>query len=283
MLRRRVSISCLVLVLISAGTACSRAVGSADLDGSPVGTESAMASMPAATPTPTPTLVPTPAITPAPSLGAALDPPPRPSDEECDRMQRLDREAALRMRNSVDLHYPEIGKDETAVEAAIADPASDIDLIGIPLRPAEVAALRKYGIYLDGAAPMGFWFWYGRPEVFSGIWIDPPGSQRYVVSIADGDIDGLRLARCLERDGLDVRYVWASRSWAELLALKERIVQDWEALEAEGIAVVAVGPEVIRNTVYIGVQGLTDEIAVTLRERYGDFIEIAEDAPAQAD
>jgi hypothetical protein len=271
----------LVTLLIVVVAACSRPAGSDVAEASaPVPSTAPMS----VEPTPlVATPEATPAITPSPSLGMALEPPPRPSDEECDRLQRSDREAALRIRDSVDMHYPEIGKGAEAVEAAIADPASDIELIGTPLRPAEVAALRTYGIWLDAAAPMGFWFWYGQPERFSGIWIDPPGSQRHVVSIADGDIETLRLARCLEREGLDVRYVWASRSWAELLALKERIVQDWPALEKEGIKIVGVGPDVIQNTVYVGVQGLTDEIAATLRERYGEYLIVAEDSPGQAD
>lgn len=187
------------------------------------------------------------------------------------------------MRNSVSLYYEGIGKDEMAVEAAIADPASDIELIGIPLRPVEVEVLRTNGLYLDGAAPMAFWLWDGRPALFGGMWIDPPGSRRHVVSIVQGDMQGMRLARCLERPGFDVRYVMALRSWEDIMRLKERISGDWKSLEAEGIAMVAVGLDPIENTVYVGVQGLTDEIAATLRARYGEHIVVAEDAPGQAD
>jgi hypothetical protein len=213
----------------------------------------------------------------------ALQAPPRPSDEECERLQRLDRTAASNIRNSVDLSFPEFGKTEAAIDSAIADPRSNTELIGIALLPDEVEAMRDYGIYIDKATPIAFWSMVGRPDLFGGIWKDPPGSERHVLSIVDGRADTLRLARCLERDGVDVRYVWTRRSWAELTALTDRISHDWDALKADGIDIVSAGPDTLKNTVEVGVQGLTEAMASTLRDRYGDFIRVVEDSPGHAD
>lgn len=76
---------------------------------------------------------------------------------------------------------------------------------------------------------------------------------------------------------------WTKRSWAELTALTDRITHEWDDLEAEGIDVVSTGPDTLKNTVEVGVQGLTDAMASTLRDRYGDFIVIVEDTPGHAD
>ena len=187
------------------------------------------------------------------------------------------------MRQGVDLILSGIGTDLAAVDAAIEDPASDIELIGIPLRPDEVKILTSSGMYLNEEAPIAFWTYDGRPDLFGAHWIDPPGSHRHVVSIVDGDEDTLKLARCLERDGLDIRYVTALRSRAELLALAERVVGDWDALRDEGIEIVSAGQRSSANTVSIGVEGLTDEISATLRERYGQHVIVKEDSLGQLD
>lgn len=220
-----------------------------------------------------PTTVPsTSAATITPALGAALPKVDRPDAETCDRLQRGDLLAARNMRTGVDLSITGLEAAEAAVQAAAADPTADIALLGIPLRAAEVAALRDSGMYLDAAGPLLSWVNAGRTDLFGGAWVDPPGSRRYVVSVVDGVRATLDLARCLERDGLDVRYVMATHSIETLRAVQDRINQDWRALEAEGINIVSTGHRSTTNRLNVEIEGLTDEIAQTMIERYGDAI-----------
>ena len=157
-----------------------------------------------------------------------------------------------------------IGRTEQDVDAAMADADADLDLVGIPLRADEERAIRTSGMYLDGIAPLGFWVFYGRSDLFGSYWIDPPGSDRYVVGVVNGAPSTVELVDCLVQGVFDIRFVYNARSWAELQARKDAIVADWRELEAEGIGLTSVGTDVFVNTVELGVDGLTDAKAATL-------------------
>lgn len=233
---------------------------------------SPMADAPRPASTPPSSAPATPAASVRPELGAPLPEIERPDAATCDRLQRKDLVAARNMRTGVDLSITGVEPTETAVQAAAADGGADIALIGIPLRAGEVVALRASGMYLDAAAPLLFWVNAGRTDLFGGVWIDPPGSDRHVISIVDGERSTLELARCLEREGVDVRYVMATHSIETLRAVQDRINQDWRALEAEGINIVSTGHRSTTNRLSVEIEGLTDEIARTMTERYGDAI-----------
>ena len=264
------------LAVAMALAACSRSAA----DDQPAATGVAVAA--SETPRPVdPTQSPT--ASPPPAIGTPLEAPARPPDETCDELQRNDREAAMRIRTSVDLAMTGVGTVAEDVDAAATDPTADIGLIGIPLLPDEVQILRTGGMYLDERAPLAFWVMSGRDDLFGGYWVDPPLSSRFVVGVVDGDQSSMELVECLRRGDLDVRYVFSERSWRELLDWKDEVVADMNALRAEGVPITSVGPDMLTNTLEVGVDGLTDEMAAVLRERYGAALRLEDEPPAVAD
>jgi hypothetical protein len=167
------------------------------------------------------------------------------------------------------------------VKAAANDTGADIAALGIPLSGAELTALHASGIFIDRTSPLLFWVQTGEPQRFGGIWIDPPGSARYVVGILNTDPTALALARCLDA-GIDVRYVTAARSVADDNALVARISADMGVLQSSGVHIVSIGIGVQASVmiVIVGVTGLTETIRTELVGRYGDSIVVEEQASA---
>jgi hypothetical protein len=189
-----------------------------------------------------------------------------------------DVDAAKRVR--ADLHVEGIPSTDAAVQAAAADPGADVATLGIPLTSNELAALRSSGISMDRRSPIRYWVRVGEPSRFGGIWVDPPGSSGQVVAILNSDPGALALARCLD-DGVGVRYVAATQSVADELALVARIGADGTELRSSGIAIQGVGIGVRASVmvVIVGVTGVTDAIRAKLIARYGDSIVVEEQAP----
>jgi hypothetical protein len=101
-----------------------------------------------------------------------------------------------------------------------------------------------------------------------------------VVAILNSDHGALALARCLD-DGVDVRYVAATRSVADELALDARIGADMSELRSSGIAIqsVGIGVRASVTVVIVGVTGATDAIRARLIARYGASIVVEEQGP----
>ena len=227
--------------------------------------------------------------TPAPSgpaiashrSGEPLSPGVRPTAAECRQHLTADTGAAKLIRS--ELAIDGLPSTDIAILAAAADPGADIATLGIPITVGELEALRASGTFVDRSSPLRFWVQGGASERFGGIWIDPPGSGRFVVGILDTDPSALALARCLDT-GLDVRYVAARSSLADDNALQARISADLSQLKSSGIKVVSVGIGVraAATVVVIGVTGVTDEIRANLVARYGDTIVVEEQSPIVA-
>lgn len=213
-------------------------------------------------------------------LGEALPPVEAPSAASCERMLRVDLGAARAIRSGLSAYYG-LATDDARLTTAASDPSADLTMLGIPLLPDDIAALTGMAI-LDWT-PLVSWASTGRQDLFGGMWIDPPGSQSVVLSIVDGDRAAHELARCLEQPGLQVRYVAAKRSQADLHAIQAAIEADRKTLPAEGIDLVGTAQLTNENIVLVGVQGLTDEIAAELIERYGEGIRVEEDRPSVLD
>ena len=210
-----------------------------------------------------------------------------PDAAACQGRLRSEVLAAERIRGELSAMADAVGAAAVA-KAVAADATATLELVGIPLTPAEDEALRASGWALDAATPLAYWVQLGAPERFGGLWIDPPGTDRYVIAVLGGDPATLALARCLERPGLDVRYVVAVRSMAELEALQEQVNRDWQsgALGAIGIEVTFTGQTVREGqfVVEIGVSGLTEDERRVLQQRYGDGVRVEEGArPVPAD
>jgi hypothetical protein len=221
----------------------------------------------------------TPAPTTAPSPGEPLVAGPSQSAAACRQELTADVAAAKRIRS--DLRVPGIDSSDTAIGAAANDPAADVSMVGIPLTHPELAALHASGLSLGGN-PLSEWVEVGEPARFGGIWIDPPGSDRYVVSILASDPGAMGLAQCLGT-GVDLRFVAADTSGADLKALVDRIGGDLDQLRSNGISIASAGIGVRKSVmvVIVGVTGLTDVIRAKLVAQYGSNIVIEEQAPAQ--
>lgn len=210
--------------------------------------------------------------------GEPINPGVRPTAVQCRQLLTADVDAAKRLRS--ELHVDGIPPTDVAVLAASVDPRADVSTIGIPLAPEELEALKASGIAIDRSTPLALRVQAAEPGRFGGIWIDPPGSGRYVVAILDADPAALALARCLDT-GLDARYVAARWSVADDTALQARISVDFDELKASGIKIVSTGLSVRESVmvVIVGVTGLTDDIRARLVARYGDTIVVEEQGP----
>jgi hypothetical protein len=129
----------------------------------------------------------------------------------------------------------------------------------------------------DPNTPLGFWVSAGAPERFGGIWIDPPGSNRYVIAIVGGDPDTLALARCFE--GPDVRYVWATVSKLDGEALKDRIGADMDAWRGRGVPVNSVDYDETRGVVVVGVTTVNDALVQEFQAKYGPLVRLKVQGP----
>ncbi len=205
---------------------------------------------------------------PPPAHGVPIDPGPRPSADECGRMIRADLAAAKRIR--ADLRLDGVPSDDGAVQAAASDPGADLSTLGIPLQASEVNAIGKSGIGLDEHSSLAILVHAGAPERFGGIWIDPPGTDRYVVAVIGPDVATLARARCVE--GANTHYVTARMSLEAGQAIQDRITADWQALAAQGIKLAMIAYDETKGIVVVGVTGLTEEIRRRLTEKYGDIV-----------
>jgi hypothetical protein len=214
-------------------------------------------------------------VTPAPSqvphaYGEALEAGPKPAPEACQQRLRSEQLAAARIRT--ELRVDGVSAEPVAVKAAAADPTSDLTMLGIPLTAAEMQAIRTSGTAMDPATPLAFWVNAGAPERFGGIWIDPPGSNRYVIAIVGGDPDSLALARCIE--GPDVRYVWATVSKLDGLAVADRIGADMGGWRARGVPVNSVSYDETKGMVVVGITDVTPALVQQFQAQYGPLVRL---------
>ncbi len=216
--------------------------------------------------------------------GDPIDAGPRPSDADCEQRIRSQVVAAARIRAAIFGHpFPdpapvpnELQSDLPTVEAVAKDPKSHIDQsLGIPLTNTEEKVLDDS--HVSGwETPLAMWVGAGAPERFGGFWIAAPETERYVVAIPSGDPDTLALARCLETNGVDVRYVHAVQSLAEGRASQERVSSDRGLLAAIGIDVMSIGYLENEGVLEVGIKDPTDAKEIVLMARYGPFIRVIE-------
>ena len=204
------------------------------------------------------------------------EPGPVPEPAACDALLRADQAVAAAIRT--DLHVPEIPSDQGTIAAVADDPAASTETLGIPLTSNETAALRRNGVAVhDPTAAIANWVNVGAADRFGGLWIDPPGSEHFVVAIVGGDPATLTLARCLER--VDTRYVWANLSIGEGRAKAHRIGSDIQALQAQGLDINGVGYRENEGTVVVGVTTPTSELLTLLLARYGPPLRLEQMGP----
>jgi hypothetical protein len=117
------------------------------------------------------------------------------------------------------------------------------------------------------------------PNTFAGIVRGPDGAVEVYATVLDpGLADLVEEVHVSSGRRVPVRVVAGMKnSLASLESLFDRIRQRAQALHSEGIPLVQFGVHVSANRVHLGVEGLTPEIAESLRREFGsDQVEIAE-------
>jgi len=213
-----------------------------------------------------PTAATLPSSSPAFAHGDQLDVIDRPDGATCDATLRSEKGVAAAIRD--DLHALGIPWDPASVEAAAVDPEASTEVLGIPFTPTEQVVLHRFLGTVDPMDAMKYWVVVGAPDRFGGLWFEAPGSGSIVVGVVDGDPETLALARCLER-GVETRYVWAALSLAEGLANADRIGDDHERLQAEGVDFNGVSYRPDEGTVVVFVDEPTPELEELFLSRYG--------------
>jgi hypothetical protein len=209
--------------------------------------------------------------------GTPLDPGAKPAVDDCAQLLREETAAAKAIR--AEYRIAGVEATDLAVGVAASDPNADLGALGIPITQAELAAVKASGFFIDATTRIANWAHLGATDRFGGVWIDPPGTDQFVVSIVGSNPRTLALARCVEPP--KIRYVHAVRSLAEGLALQERVGNDWEALRAQGIEINGTSYSEIEGILEIGVGALTPEIESLLRQRYGDAVRVVQQGPAE--
>ena len=151
---------------------------------------------------------------------------------------------------------------------------------GVPLDAAEVADLQHR---VEARSLMGDAIGYANSQADSGgLYIDQR-DHGWPVFLFTGDLESHKAAiDALLPDSVHFTVREVSRTWAELLAMKDAIESDLDRLAREGVRVVDLGPDTIANTLDVGV--LADvQHARQVLARYGDGISVALDQPSQLD
>jgi V8-like Glu-specific endopeptidase len=156
-----------------------------------------------------------------------------------------------------------------------------IDPYGVPLSKDEVADLLHRGFIqysLESAVEVA-----RASAFFAGVYLDQVSGGQPVFMFTEKDARAeAELVRALP-NGTEFRVEMAGRTEKDLLGLKDRIDRDLASLLDEGIVVAQVAFKASRNTLLVGVVGLTDQAAESLSERYGPDLVFYEDVIAEDD
>lgn len=217
-----------------------------------------------------------PAVLPAPAHGQDLDPGPAPDARACQALIRQDIGGAVDVRK--ELAIDGLTATEDAARAAAADPAAEVSPLGIPATAEELAAVRASGTATDGGFAVSVRANSTLTHRFGGVWIDPPGSGKMVVSVVGGDQAAADLVQCVQ-GGTTVRFVVSGTSLADGTARMDRVAADADALRAGGIDISMIDWDETRETLVVGVS--SDIVLATriLRERYGQDTEVVTQQP----
>lgn len=117
---------------------------------------------------------------------------------------------------------------------------------------------------------------------YAGIYLDQErrGRPVFLFTRQDADRDAAIGRRLEDHVAYDVRNI--DYSLAHLREVKYEVIADIERIRDAGILVVSVGPDIERDRVAVGVEGL-DRAARDYLERYGPEVAAYEAVTAQAD
>ncbi len=174
-----------------------------------------------------------------------------------------------------------LNADPSTISRAASDPAYSSTNYGVPLSRAEERELqRRARAELDTEPAATF----ARAQAtYGGYYFDQLAQGIPVFLFTDNNKSvASELAKRLPRgSGFKVERV--ERTYAELLKIKARIDASTEDLIAGGIEINSIGIHISTNTVAVGVNRLTSSASDQLAKRFGDGLEVFEQAPANSD
>jgi hypothetical protein len=123
------------------------------------------------------------------------------------------------------------------------------------------------------------------PSTFAGIVRGPDGAVEVYITVADRALTALvEEVHVSTGRRVPVRLVAGMKnSLASLESLFARVRVEAEQVRKRGIPLISYGVHIPANRVRLGVDGLTPEIAESLRREFGpDQVEVRADGPYQA-
>jgi hypothetical protein len=174
-----------------------------------------------------------------------------------------------------------LSADASIIARAATDPSYSSTNYGVPLSRAEERELqRRARAELDTEAAATF---AQGQATYGGYYFDQQAQGNPVFLFTGNDKSmTAELKRLLPHgSGFRVRHV--ERAYADLLKTKERISASTDALIAAGVEVNSIGLHISTNTVAVGVHRLTSSATSQLVGRFGDGLEVFEQAPANSD
>ena len=142
------------------------------------------------------------------------------------------------------------GMPGTAVASPHAAPLRELPM-------ALSAADMNAGLVMDKVEKM---------PTYAGLRVAPDGSTIEV--FATRAEASLHAAAVSAAGGAPVKLTTVRHSYAALEAMTQRVLRDWDAIEATGIDIVSLGVKHGRNLVEVGISGYTSEKAARILERY---------------
>ena len=196
-----------------------------------------------------------------------------PDDEDASGPYEQRKEEARRFRLAFGLDA-----SDAVLDATLNDPSLS-EAYGVPLTAAEEQ-------YVDNGqavqAAVGVIEDYGKTSAansYAGRYTDyANGTLVYVGFTRDADYHLAELKKIF-RYPEKLRLFPVTRTIADLKGVHERIVDDIDALAAEGVDVRAISTSVRGNVVEVGVEQPSDAAAQTLARRYGAAARLVQKAP----
>jgi Trypsin len=174
-----------------------------------------------------------------------------------------------------------LNADPAMIARAASDRSYSATNYGVPLsRSEELELQRRARAELDTQAAAT----YAQAQLtYGGYYIDQVahGIPVFLFTANDKSISAELAKRLPHGSGFRVQRV--ERTYADLLAIKERIEASADDLIAAGIEINSIGLHVSTNTVAVGVYRLTSGATSQLIGRFGDGLEVFEQSPANSD
>jgi hypothetical protein len=171
--------------------------------------------------------------------------------------------------------------DPSLISNAAVSPEYSAANYGVPLSPAEEAELgRRVEVEQasHGAAAFG-----REQSIWGGYYFDQL-ARGAPVFLFTAEIEAMRShIEKLLPEGTGFRVEQVTLPLSELVSTKEAVVEAYGDLRAAGIQITSTGLDLASNQVVVGIDGLTEEAARTISERFGPYVRVEDSPPAQAD